>query len=256
MEVKKKMKYKTIKAAFLAMFTTIILLVSSHAIAHSPEDIVLEYDLNTTTLDVTITHVTLDPNSHYVYKVDVKINGELYLSEQYTSQPTTSTFKYSYTVTANVGDEISVTAFCSLFGSLTKTLTVPNENAPDAPEITGPSNGKPGEELQYTFVTTDPNGDDVYYYIEWGDGTNTGWIGPYSSGEGVTESHSWSSKGAYTISAKAKDTDENEGLSGTLTINIPRNKFVFSNFISRNIERISNIFPLLQKIFQQLGFVL
>ena len=243
------MKYKTIKAVFLAMFTTIILLVSSHAIAHSPEDIVLEYDIDTTTLDVTITHVTLDPNSHYVYKVDVKINGELYLSEQYTSQPTTSTFKYSYTVTANAGDEISVTAFCSLFGSLTKTLTVPNENAPDAPEITGPSNGSPGEELQYTFVTTDPNGDDVYYYIEWGDGINTGWIGPYSSGEDVTESHSWSSKGSYTISAKAKDTDENEGLSGTLTINIPRNKATNNMLFQKILER----FPLLQRLLQHLG---
>ena len=248
------MKYKSFKAAFLAMFTTIILLISSQAIAHSPEDIVLEYDINTTTLDVTITHVTLDPNSHYVYKVDVKINGELYLSEQYTSQPTTSTFKYSYTVTANIGDEISVTAFCSLFGSLTKTLIVPNENAPNAPEITGPSNGIPGEELQYTFVTTDPNGDDVFYYIEWGDGTNTGWIGPYSSGEDVTESHSWSSKGAYTISAKAKDTDENEGLSGTFTINIPRNKQLFSNLISRYIERFPMLFSLLQKLIPQLGF--
>ena len=245
------MKYKTIKAAFLALFTTIILLVSSQAIAHSPEDMVLEYDINTSTLNVTITHVTIDPNSHYIYKVDVKINGELYLSEQYTSQPTTSTFKYSYTVPANVGDEISVTSFCSLFGSLTKTLVIPNENAPNTPEITGPSNGKTGEELQYTFVTTDPNGDDVYYYIEWGDGTNTGWIGPYSSGEEVTESHSWSSQGAYTISAKAKDTDENEGLSGIFTINIPRNKYVFSNFISRYIERLPILLPLLQKLIKQ-----
>jgi hypothetical protein len=246
------MKYKTIKAAFLALFTTILLLVSSQTIATSPEDMVLSYDIDTSTLEVTITHNTLDPNSHYVYKVDIKINGVLYSSEQYTSQPTTSTFTYTYTVEANAGDEISVTAICVLFGSITKSLVVPNENAPAAPEINGPSNGSPGEEIQYTFVTTDPNGDDVYYYIEWGDGSNSGWIGPYGSGVEVTESHSWDSQGSYTISAKAKDTDDNEGLPGTLSITIPRNKLVFSNSISKLIERFQNMFPIIHNLLQQL----
>jgi len=32
---------------------------------------------------------------------------------------------------------------------------------PNAPDIIGPANGKAGEEREYTFVTTDPNEDDV-----------------------------------------------------------------------------------------------
>ena len=76
---------------------------------------------------------------------------------------------------------------------------------PYPPTIDGPTVGDPGEELTYTFVAEDPEGHDVYYYIEWGDGNDTGWIGPYPSGEEITRSHSWSENGTYVIRAKAKD---------------------------------------------------
>ncbi len=77
---------------------------------------------------------------------------------------------------------------------------------PMAPSISGPSNGLKGVPYNYTVVTTDPDGDDVYYYVAWGDGTNSGWIGPFPSGMMVTLNHTWSGQGAYTIKAKAKDT--------------------------------------------------
>lgn len=35
--------------------------------------------------------------------------------------------------------------------------------------IEGPPNGKAGTEYEYTFTTIDSEGDDIYYYIEWGD---------------------------------------------------------------------------------------
>ena len=85
-----------------------------------------------------------------------------------------------------------------------------NQGAPDRPLIGGKTSGKIGEEYTYIFITTDPDGDDVYYYIEWGDNETEEWIGPYSSGEGVILGHTWHEKGTYTIRAKAKDTFENE----------------------------------------------
>jgi hypothetical protein len=77
--------------------------------------------------------------------------------------------------------------------------------APNPPEINGPSGGAEGENYNFSFAATDQNSDDIWYYIEWGDGTFEEWIGPYSSGEEVIVGHSWSEVGEYTIRAKARD---------------------------------------------------
>ena len=241
------MKSKIVKSAF-PILTIIMIIFSSQAFAHPPQDMVLDYNVTTSTLDVTITHNTLDPMSHYVYKVEIKVNGDLYLSKLYTSQPTSSTFSYNYTVLTNTSDQISVTAFCILFGSITKTLVVPNKNAPDAPNITGPTSGKPSEVYNYTFVTNDPNNDNIFYYIDWGDNSTTEWIGSYSSGEEIIKGHSWSSKGSYTITAKAKDTDGNEGSWGKLNIKMPKTKNLFSGTIIKNLQILLSKLTLIKSV--------
>jgi hypothetical protein len=78
-------------------------------------------------------------------------------------------------------------------------------NPPDAPTITGPTNGVSWIEYEYNFTTTDPDGEDIYYYIEWGDDTNSGWIGPYESGEEITVTHKWISANDYEIRVRARD---------------------------------------------------
>jgi hypothetical protein len=45
---------------------------------------------------------------------------------------------------------------------------------PNAPNIDGPSNGKPNTEYTFTFVSTDPDGDAVMYNVDWGDGDPSG----------------------------------------------------------------------------------
>ncbi len=94
------------------------------------------------------------------------------------------------------------------------------EPLPEIPSIEGPSRGRVGREYRYTIVTVDPDGDDIYYYIDWGDNTNTGWIGPYKSGEEVTLNHKWSRRGVYTIRVKAKNINSIETLYGSLKVNI------------------------------------
>ncbi len=76
---------------------------------------------------------------------------------------------------------------------------------PNKPVILGPTNGTVGTLYPYTVNSTDPDGDDIYYLIDWGDGTYENWIGPYASGETVTVFHSWIERGTYLIQAKAKD---------------------------------------------------
>ena len=92
---------------------------------------------------------------------------------------------------------------------------------PNTPGISGPTSGKPGTSYTYTFITTDPDGDAVYFYIDWDDGTNSSWIGPFASGEEITKSHTWSEKGTYTIKAKAKDISGAESDWGTLVVTMP-----------------------------------
>lgn len=115
---------------------------------------------------------------------------------------------------------------------------------PDKPTITGPGKGSAGEEYEYTFATSDPyETGDVYYYINWGDGTFEEWIGPYNSGEEITVNHTWDEKGTYTIKAKAKDAYGAESEWGTLKAVMPRNKTIKS-FLLRYLDR----FPLLERL--------
>ncbi|DAC71960.1 MAG TPA: hypothetical protein DSN98_07730 [Thermoplasmata archaeon] len=83
-------------------------------------------------------------------------------------------------------------------------------NPPLAPTLTGPSSGQKEVSYDYTVITTDPDSDDVSYYIDWGDGTNSGWYGPFTSGMIVTLNHTWSQSGTYTMKVKAKDIHDLE----------------------------------------------
>ena len=118
-------------------------------------------------------------------------------------------------------------------------------DAPDAPIISGISEGAPGEEYEYTITTTDPQGDDVYYYVSWGDGTIDEWMGPYNSSEEVSINHTWSKKGKYEIRARAKDTVGLRGAIGSFSVTMPKSKSQGLWFL-RWLERFPNVFPILR----------
>ena len=77
-------------------------------------------------------------------------------------------------------------------------------NPPGTPEIYGPATFKVGVEIDFVFVSTDPDDDNVSYYIDWEDDT-TDEIGPFISGEQVTVSHTFYEERNYIIRAKAID---------------------------------------------------
>jgi len=80
-----------------------------------------------------------------------------------------------------------------------------NNNPPETPDIDGPPSGAAGEEYEYTFFTTDPDEGDIWYFVDWDDGSFEEWIGPYPSGQEVVVSHTWNEQDTYLIKAKAKD---------------------------------------------------
>jgi len=105
---------------------------------------------------------------------------------------------------------------------------------PEMPIISGPIHGKVGEKYDWTFLSTDPDEHDVYYWIQWGDDTSSnGWIGPYNSGEEVIVSHTYAREGTFIIKAKAKDEHELESSWGQLSVSMPRN--IIKNFMLRTI---------------------
>jgi len=94
-------------------------------------------------------------------------------------------------------------------------------NPPTASVINGPTNGDVGTSYSYTFTSTDPDGDQVSYYVDWGDGTTPVWSSFQASGATYSASHTWTSTGTYIIQAKAKDTfGEESDWSDPLTVEI------------------------------------
>jgi len=126
--------------------------------------------------------------------------------------------------------------------------TIANQQ-PGAPIITGPINGKAGEEQDYKIVTTDPDGDDIHYYINWSDGTNTSYIGPYESDLEVSISHTWEEKGTYIIKVKAWDYYQAESEWGTLEVSMPKD--MKSDLLSQLFQKLSLKYPIINIFFFQ-----
>lgn len=104
-------------------------------------------------------------------------------------------------------------------------------NPPTTPSIDGPTNGDVGTTYDYTVSATDPEGDDVYYWIEWcADGCNTDWEGPFPSGEEQVFSHAWDHGGTHTVKVKAKDTNDAESEWETFDVTIPRSRTLNTQF--------------------------
>ena len=123
---------------------------------------------------------------------------------------------------------------------------------PTAPVINGPVNGKPRIKYDYAISATDPDGDELYYYVDWGDGMNTEWVGPYSSGQEIILSHKWSFQGIYSIKVRAKDANSLLSPWSTLEITIPRNKVIQISPFLDFLQGHQNIFLMLQLLIQRL----
>jgi hypothetical protein len=135
-------------------------------------------------------------------------------------------------------------------GPWSENLTVIVGNlAPEKPEISGNTKGKIGNEYAYTFVSTDPNGDQLSYYIKWGDETITEWTTPQASGTPYSEIHTWDVEGSYRIEAKAKDTDGAESDWAELIVTMPRNRAINTPFF-KFLQNYQNLFQTLRLLLQ------
>lgn len=123
-------------------------------------------------------------------------------------------------------------------------------NLPTAPTITGPSsNLKKNTPYDYTFIASDPNGDQLFYIIDWGDGEKEE-IGPFDSNDPQTVSHSWpESDTTYVITATAKNIHGVEGPQGIMSVKTP---YIFGFDLPTNlIEFINVLLHVVQSLLPQ-----
>ncbi len=72
--------------------------------------------------------------------------------------------------------------------------------APDGDDV-----GATGIDYSFSTVSTDPEGDNVSYRFDFGDGTVTDWLGPFASGDSCAASHSYNTVGTFDVIAQARD---------------------------------------------------
>jgi hypothetical protein len=156
----------------------------------------------------------------------------------------------SYIVWVNATDPTGSGLYTREWFTFTTQQNLP-PNKPSKPS--GETNGKIKQEYLYTTSTTDPDGDQVYYLWDWGDGNDSGWFGLYNSGISINKTYNWTSMGSYIIKVKAKDIYGAESdWSDSLTVTMPRSK-VMNMLIFMFLENHPTMFLILQRLFQRFG---
>lgn len=121
---------------------------------------------------------------------------------------------------------------------------VQQNNPPTATAPSGPSSGEIDQILTFSSTVTDPDDDQVYIQVSFGDGTTSEWMGSYPSGHTFNFSHSWDSAGIYCVKARGKDSQGNIGnwsSCKTVTINQPSSANDTLEIVSVNAAPGSNV---------------
>ncbi|MHA1969266.1 MAG: hypothetical protein ACW964_15880, partial [Candidatus Hodarchaeales archaeon] len=135
-----------------------------------------------------------------------------------------------------------------------------DNSPPGAPTIDGPNVGTIWQTYWYNFNAVDPDGDDVRFYITWGDCTYN--VTDYvPSGTDKTVTHTWDDFGTFIIKAFAIDSEGNIGPESEFPVGIPRDKqedcncqTVVNNVEFDRLDKVTGIKDLLNRNLKQSEF--
>jgi hypothetical protein len=117
------MKYKKYLTLLVIIFLySTVLGIQTNAT--SPRYIGINYNQQTQILKVTVIHLSPAVSIHYIYRVVVEKNGVVEQSHLYQKQPNIIFNKYTYNISAVPGDVLTVSAYCNLFGYLSKSQKI------------------------------------------------------------------------------------------------------------------------------------
>jgi hypothetical protein len=175
-------------------------------------DVVTSQPLPNATITLTI------PATSDQYTTTTNTNGEynITITTPYITDNTPTTYDLG-----SDGIHIELSQYKETNDYILTTLTVCENTAPTNPTISGKTNGQANTEYSYIFKSIDTENDPIYLQVDWGDNTQTDWQGPFSSGEEITLSHTWTQKDTYLIRAQTKDIYNAESDWSTLEIQMP-----------------------------------
>ena len=131
----------------------------------------------------------------------------------------------------------------------------PKSNPPNKP--CSPPEGSPivkvGSEYKFTISSQDPDGDQIFFMWDWGDGSRSNWLGRFESDEICEASHIWNEQGNFSVMVKVKDIHGGESMwSLPLVIrSFPKSKSVVNTQFLLLQEKIINRFSLLSGLLNK-----
>jgi hypothetical protein len=119
----------------------VLILLSGHAIAHTPSGVDVSYDEQAGDLGVAISHQVDDPTTHFVNQVTVRQGATVLVDQIYTSQPDKSAFTYHYNLPQlkEKRGEITVDVECNIFGTRSGTIFLVGPTVAGVPAVTTPA---------------------------------------------------------------------------------------------------------------------
>jgi len=110
----------------MVIFLIVSFCITSAAYGHPPSDIKITYDSKARVLKAVIMHNVSDVKKHFIYKIDVSLNGKEIISHAISRQNNNINQVVSYLIPdANAGDKLSVEGYCNISGKLEKGIIVP-----------------------------------------------------------------------------------------------------------------------------------
>ncbi len=136
-------------------------------------------------------------------------------------------------------------------GAILPLNTSTENHRPEAPSITGPTSVKVGNGYTWSFNSTDPDGDNITYYVDWGDVCGGAeWHGPYPPGVAIEMDHIYRAENILLINSLAVDEHGSESNRTYFEVTITKSVSHDCVFL-RLFERFPNLFLVLRLFFEK-----
>ena len=136
-----------------------------------------------------------------------------------------------------------------------------DNQSPSTPDIIGPCEAKLNKSCNYTIMSIDPQGDNVFYEIRYSDDPMAMIdIGPYLSGISVTFSHCWCTyyqkSNPFYVRVRARDIHDHISDWSTFKTNLTDLDKIktktYIDMVSLFLQKLFHNFPLFEKILKQI----
>jgi hypothetical protein len=113
------------KSSVILVCFAAVLMLAGAGLAHPPKDVQVEFNPDNHMMMVMAMHDTKDATKHFVGTIEVSLNGDKLIDQKFKSQPTADMQMGHYLINdAKIGDQLTVTASCSIAGKKTVTIKV------------------------------------------------------------------------------------------------------------------------------------